>query len=183
MCSAQLRRAVVSDSLQPHESQHARPPCPSPTPGVHSDSRPSSQWCHPAISSSEIWNLFFEVITRWSSSGHICDNWVNTPTLVVWGRKNRYYSPSHNGLKSISHGYLSILLYDICLTVGLQTKYFPQTCYLLRTVLGTRDTNMTDIQLRLSRSFKVSKVAWQIYKAHGTRWESSSRLHGQNMGA
>ena len=42
----------MSDSLQPHESQYARPPCPSPTPGVHSDSRPSSWWCHPAISSS-----------------------------------------------------------------------------------------------------------------------------------
>ena len=44
-------RSVVSDSLRPHESQHARPPCPSPTPGVHSDSLPSSEWCHPAISS------------------------------------------------------------------------------------------------------------------------------------
>ena len=42
----------MSDSLWPHESQHARPPCPSPTPGVHSDSCASSQWCHPAISSS-----------------------------------------------------------------------------------------------------------------------------------
>ena len=41
-------------TLRPHESQHARPPCPSPTPGVHSDSCPSSQWCHPAISSSVI---------------------------------------------------------------------------------------------------------------------------------
>ena len=39
----QFSRSVVSDSLRPHESQHARPPCPSPTPGVHSDSRPSSQ--------------------------------------------------------------------------------------------------------------------------------------------
>ena len=44
----------VSDSLRPHELQHARPPCPSPTPGVHSDPRPSSQWCHPAISSSVV---------------------------------------------------------------------------------------------------------------------------------
>ena len=42
----------MSDSLHPHESQHTRPPCPSPTPGVHSHSRSSSQWCHPAISSS-----------------------------------------------------------------------------------------------------------------------------------
>ena len=43
--------SFVSDSLRPHESQHARPPCPSPTPGVHSDSDPSSWWCHPAIAS------------------------------------------------------------------------------------------------------------------------------------
>ena len=52
--SVQFSHSVVSDSLQPHESQHARPPCPTPTPGVHSDSHPSSQWCHPAISSSVI---------------------------------------------------------------------------------------------------------------------------------
>ena len=51
--SVQFSRSVVSDSLQPHASQHARPPCPSPTPEVHSDSRPSSQWCHPAISFSD----------------------------------------------------------------------------------------------------------------------------------
>ena len=52
--SVQFSRSVVSNSLQLHESQHARPPCPSPSPGVHSDSRPSSWWCHPAISSSVI---------------------------------------------------------------------------------------------------------------------------------
>ena len=52
--SVQFSRSVVSDSLQPHESQHARPPCPSPTPRVHSDSSPSSQRCHPAISSSVV---------------------------------------------------------------------------------------------------------------------------------
>ena len=52
--SVQFNPSVMSDSLQHHESQHARPPCASPTPGVHSDSRPSSQWCHPAISSSVV---------------------------------------------------------------------------------------------------------------------------------
>ena len=52
--SVQFSRSVMSDSLQPLESQHARPPCPSPTPGVHSDSHPSSRWCHPAISSSVV---------------------------------------------------------------------------------------------------------------------------------
>ena len=52
--SVQFSRSVVSDSSRPHESQRARPPCPSATPRVHSDSRPSSRWCHPAISSSVV---------------------------------------------------------------------------------------------------------------------------------
>ena len=50
----QFSRSVVSDSWRPHESQHARPPCPSPTPRVHPDSCPSSWWCQPAISSSVV---------------------------------------------------------------------------------------------------------------------------------
>ena len=54
LSSVQFSRSVVSDSLRAHELQHARPPCPSSTPGVHSNSRPSSRWCHPAISSSVI---------------------------------------------------------------------------------------------------------------------------------
>ena len=52
--SVQFSHSVVSNSLQPHESQHARPPCPSPTPRVHANSCPLSPWCHPAISSSVI---------------------------------------------------------------------------------------------------------------------------------
>ena len=51
---AQFSLSVVSNSLRPHESQHARPPCPLPTPGVHSNSCPLSQWYHPAISSSVV---------------------------------------------------------------------------------------------------------------------------------
>ena len=50
--SVQFSRTVVSGSLRPHESQHARPPCPSPTPAVYSNSCPSIRWCHLAISSS-----------------------------------------------------------------------------------------------------------------------------------
>ena len=50
----QFSCSVVSDSLQPHGSQHARPPCPSPTPGVHPNSCPLSRWCHPTISSSVV---------------------------------------------------------------------------------------------------------------------------------
>ena len=54
LSSVHFSGSVVSDPLQPHESQYARPPCPSPTPGVHSDSRPSSGWWHPAISTSVV---------------------------------------------------------------------------------------------------------------------------------
>ena len=52
--SVQFSRSVVSDSFWPYESQHTRPPCPSPSPGFHSNSHPSSWWCHPAISSSVV---------------------------------------------------------------------------------------------------------------------------------
>ena len=52
--SVQFSRSIMSDSLRPHESQHSRPPCQSPTPGVHSDSHSSNQGCHAAISSSVV---------------------------------------------------------------------------------------------------------------------------------
>ena len=54
LSSVHFSHSVVSDSLRPHESQHARPPCPSRTPGVYSNPCPSSRWCHPAISSSVV---------------------------------------------------------------------------------------------------------------------------------
>ena len=65
--SVQFSHSVMFDSLWPHESQHARPPCPSPTPGVHSNSCPSSRWCHPAISSSVI--PFFSCLQSFPASG------------------------------------------------------------------------------------------------------------------
>ena len=74
--SAQFHCSVVPDSLWPHGLQHTRPPCPSPTPGVHSNSCPLSRWCHPAISSSVI--PFFSCpqsfqhqgLFHWVSSSH-----------------------------------------------------------------------------------------------------------------
>ena len=54
LSSVQFSRSVMFDSLRPHELQHTRPPCLSPTPGIHSDSSSSSPWCHPAISSSVV---------------------------------------------------------------------------------------------------------------------------------
>ena len=52
--SLRFSRSVVSDSLRPHEPQHTRPPCPSPTPGVYPNPCPLSRWCHPTISSSVV---------------------------------------------------------------------------------------------------------------------------------
>ena len=52
--SVQFSRSVMSEYLQPHELQHVRPPCPSPTPRIYSNSCPSSRWCHPTISSSVV---------------------------------------------------------------------------------------------------------------------------------
>ena len=74
--SVQFSLSVVSDSLLPHESQHSRPPCPSQTPGVYSNSCPSSQWCHPAISSSIIpfsscpQSLPASGFSQWVNSSH-----------------------------------------------------------------------------------------------------------------
>ena len=65
--SVQFSCSVVSDSLRPHESQHSRPPCTSPTPRVHSNSCPSSQWCHPTISTSVI--PFFFCLQSFPASG------------------------------------------------------------------------------------------------------------------
>ena len=73
---SQFSRSVKSDSLRPHESQHARPPCPSPTPGVHSNSCPSSRWCHPAISSSVV--PFASCLLSSPASGSFTMSWLFT---------------------------------------------------------------------------------------------------------
>ena len=81
--SVQFSRSVVSDSLRPHKSQHARPPCSSPTPGVHPDSRPSSQWCHPAISSS---------VVPFSSCPQSLPAWVFSNESTLHMRWPKYWS-------------------------------------------------------------------------------------------
>ena len=63
----QFNHSVVSNSLWPHGLQHARPPCPSPTPGVYSNSCPLSQWCHPTISCSVV--PFFSCLQSFPASG------------------------------------------------------------------------------------------------------------------
>ena len=91
--SVQFSRSVVSDSLRPHESQQARPPCPSPSPGVHSDSRPSSPWCHPAVSS---WVIPF------SSCPQSLPASESFPMiqLFTWGSQTKYWSFSFSIIPS-----------------------------------------------------------------------------------
>ena len=81
--SVQFSHSVVSDSLRPHESQHARTPCPSPTPGVHSDLRPLSWWCHPAISSS---------VVPFSSCPQSLPAWVFSNESTLRMRWPKYWS-------------------------------------------------------------------------------------------
>ena len=81
----------MSDTLQPHESQHARPPCPAPAPGVHSNSRPSSRWCHPAISSC--------VIPFSSCPQSFLASWsFQMSQLFVWGGQSSGVSASTSAL-------------------------------------------------------------------------------------
>ena len=98
--SVQFSCSIVSDSLRPHELQHARPPCPSPTPGVHSDSRPSSPWCNPAISS---WVVPFSCPQSLPASGSFPMSqffaWGGQSTRVsalasVLPKKSQDWSPS-----------------------------------------------------------------------------------------
>ena len=89
--SVQFSRSVVSDSLRPRELQHARPPCPSQTPGVHPDSRPSSQWCHlilrhpllllpPIIDDFKICVATVNNLRVYKNSTSHCDFWTSQLT-------------------------------------------------------------------------------------------------------
>ena len=96
--SVQFSRSVVSDSLRPHESQHTRPPCPLPTPGVNPDSRPSSQWCHPAISSSVI------PFSSCPQSLPASESFPMSP-LFAWGGQSTGLSTLASFLPKISQGW------------------------------------------------------------------------------
>ena len=85
--SIKFSRSVVSDSLQPHESQHAKPPCPSPTPEVYPNPCPSSQWCHPAMSSSVI--SFFSWPQSFPALGYF-----PMSQLFAWGSQSIVVSAS-----------------------------------------------------------------------------------------
>ena len=97
----QFSRSVLSDSLWPHEPQHARPPCPSPTPGAHPNPCPLSRWCHPTISSSVVPSSpasIFPSIRAFSNEPALCIRWP------------KYWSFSFNISPSNGHPRLTDLL-------------------------------------------------------------------------
>ena len=121
--SVQFSRSVVSDSLRPHELQHARPPCPSPTPGVHPNPCPSSWWCHPAISA----------LTRW----HVSVSSETLPCLgphkssLSWSSYFSRYPPNslffyHHHGSNVDHPQDSLLASTLLQMYKLSWDYFLQ---------------------------------------------------------
>ena len=98
--SVQFSHSVVSNSLWPHESQHTRPPCSLPTPGVHPDSHSLSQWCHPAISSSVV--PFSSCPQSLPASGSFLMS-----QLFAWGGQSTRVSASASFLPKKTQGWSS----------------------------------------------------------------------------
>ena len=105
--SVQFSHLVMSDSLRPHEPQHARPPCPSPTPRVHPNPCPLCWWCHPTISSFVIPSpaLYFLSIRVFSNESVLCIRWPKYWSFSF----NISPSNEHPGLISFRMNWLDLL--------------------------------------------------------------------------
>ena len=118
--SVQLLSCVHSDSLQPHRLQHARLPCPSPTPGACSNSCPSSQWCHPTISSSVV--PFSSCLWSFPAS-------VFSSELVLPIRWPKYRSFTFSISISPSNEYSGLISLGLTGLISLQSKGLTQLPY------------------------------------------------------
>ena len=153
--SVQFSHSVMSDSLWPHESQHARPPCPSPTPGVYSNPCPSSWWCHPTISSS---------VVPFSSQHQGLFQWVNSSHEVskCWSFSFSI-SPSneHPGLISFRMDWLDLLAVQRTLKSLLQNHSSKASIFQLSaffTVQLSHPYMTTGKTIALTRRTFVDKV-------------------------
>ena len=123
--SVQFSLSVVSNSLQPHGLQHARPPCPSPTPGVYSNSYPLSRWCHPTIviPSPPAFNLSqHQGLFKWVSSLHQVAKVLEfqlQQQSFQWSPSNEY-SNEYSGLISFRMDWLDLLAVQVTLKSLLQ---------------------------------------------------------------
>ena len=158
--SVQISHSVVSDSLGPHELQHARPPCPSPTPRIHPNSCPSSRWCHPAISSSVV---PFSPAPNPSQHQRLFQ-WVNSSNEVAKVLEFQLYiipSKEHPGLISFRMDWLDLLAVQGTLKSLLQ-HYSSKTSLLRRsgffTVQLSHPYMTTGKTIALTRRTFVGKV-------------------------
>ena len=155
------------DSLPPHELQHTRPPCPSPTPGVHSDSRPSSQWCHPAISSSAVpfsscpQSLPASVF---SNESNLCMRWPK-----YWSFSFSIIpSKEHPGLISFRMDWLGLLAVQGTLKSLLQNSVFERELSLGHVT--------TDFWLNYRKLGK-----WELKKLHSREVSAKSVLESYHV--
>ena len=153
----------MSDSLRPHESQHARPPCPPPTPGVHSDSRSSSQWCHPAISSSVV--PFSSCLQSFPTPGFFSNESVRCIRWPKYWSFNFSTSPSNEHPGRISFRMDWLDLSRITQVLSGKTAHTPKSFWLIKAVLHT-------LHCLPSSEWR----AWQVSLAlHHTREEIETR--------
>ena len=163
--SVQFSCSVVSDSLWPHEPQHTRPPCPSPTAGVHSDSHPSSQWCHPAISSSVV--PFFSYLQSFPASGSFHESALRVRWPKYWSFSfNISFSNEHPGLISFRMDWLDGLALQGTFKSLLQhhsSKVLILQCSAFFTVQLSHPYMTTGKTIALTRQTFVGKEMFLLF--------------------
>ena len=134
--SVQFSRSVVSDSLWPHEPQHTRPPCPSPTPTVHRNPCPLSWWCHPTISSCVI---PFSCLQSFPASGSLP---MSSGLHIRWPK---YWSFSFNISPSNEHpGLISLWTGWISLQCKGLSRVFSNTTVQKHPFFGTQPSSQSN---------------------------------------
>ena len=182
--SVQFSRSVMSNSLRPHESQHPRPPCPSPTAGVHSDSCPSSQWCHPAISSSVAFSSCPQSLPAsrsfpmsqlfgsgdqsigGSASASVLPMNIQTWSHLGW---TGWISLQCNGLKSFLQPHsskASILRCSAFFAVQLSCPY---------KMTSQVDSNSTKVWISTSSKSSCDTSGWDLKESFYHGWETHSQ--------
>ena len=161
--SVQFSHSVVSDSLRPHELQHTRPPCPSPTPRVHPNPCPLSQWCHPTVSSS---------VVPFSSCPHYFPASGSFPMSQLCMRWPKYWSfsfsisPSkeHPGLISFRMDWLDLLVVQGVLRVFSNTIVQKHQCFRV---------NIKNRNFSTSQSGKILQcLGPRVESLEGVLWRS-----------
>ena len=154
--SVQFSHLVMSDSLWPHELQHTRPPCPSPTPRVHSDSWPSSQWCHPAISSSVVPFSF------WPQSLPASESFPMSQ-LFAWDGQSTWEQIDQDTKETVTDFYFCEFQNHCIVTEAMKLK---DTCFLEEKLWPTQTTYATRDIILLAK-VHIIKVWFFPVVVHG----------------